>query len=177
MNKKTKMTSQPSQARLSSSDQIVRNIVQGLYEGQFVAGQRLIEPDLMSRYGVSRGTVREAIKRLAAEGVATQTTYRGAHIRHLSRSEARDVLQLLEVIIGLAARLAASNMDLLGAREQFAEAHKNLMAFVDAPDSFEFVRARNQFYHAMTIAGGNHELERLMPGFQVHLIRTHLKQG
>ncbi|WP_373083709.1 GntR family transcriptional regulator [Sneathiella sp.] len=176
MNKATKMTSRPSQARLSSPDQIVRNIIQGLYEGQFVAGQRLIEPDLMSRYAVSRGTVREAIKRLAAEGVATQTTYRGAHIRHLSRSEARDVLQLLEITIGLAARLAASNMDLLGAREQFTAAHKNLMTFVDSPDSFEFVRVRNQFYRAMTIAGGNRELERLMPGFQVHLIRTHLKQ-
>ena len=52
-------------SRLSSSDQIVRDVVRGLYEGRFVAGQRLVEPDLMRLYGVSRGTVREALKRFS----------------------------------------------------------------------------------------------------------------
>ena len=53
----------------SSSDLIVRDVVRGLYEGRYVAGQRLAEPDLMRSYGVARSTVREAIKRLVAEGV------------------------------------------------------------------------------------------------------------
>lgn len=175
MNKPAKSSERPSQPRLSSSDQIVRDIIEGLYEGRFVAGQRLIEPDLMERYSVSRGTVREAITRLAAEGVATQTAYRGAHIRLLTRSQARDNLQLLDITIGLAAGLAAANMDRLGYRQQFTAAYDHLMTFIDAPDSFEFVRARNRFYREMTVAGGNRELERLIPGFHIHLIRPHLK--
>lgn len=160
---------------LSSSDQVVRDIIHGIYEGRFVAGQRLVEPDLVALYGVSRGTIREALKRLAAEGVVTQTAYRGVHIRKLSRADARDVLQLLEVIIGLAARLAAENLDTLKMRARFTDAYESLIGFSDAPDSFDFVRARNRFYRIMALAGNNRELARLLPSFHVHLLRAHLK--
>ena len=51
----------------------MRDVVRGLYEGRYVAGQRLAEPDLMRSYGVARSTVREAIKRLVAEGVLSRT--------------------------------------------------------------------------------------------------------
>jgi DNA-binding GntR family transcriptional regulator len=162
--------------RLSTSDQIVRDIVHGLYEGRFVAGQRLVEPDLMRLYNVSRGTVREALKRLAAEGVVSLIAFRGAQIRHLSRAEARDILELLEVTIGLAARLAARNLAASGTRDGFAAAYRMLAAFAARPDSFDVVRARNRFYRAMTRAGGNRALEPLITGFNVHLIRTHLRR-
>jgi len=166
----------PERPRLSSSDQIVRDIVRGLYEGRFVAGQRLVEPDLMRLYGVSRGTVREALKRLAAEGVVSQLAFRGAQIRHLSRAEARDILQLLEVTIGLAARLAALGIAAPGAREAFLAAYEHLASFAARPDSFDFVQSRNRFYRAMTRIGGNRALGRLITGFNVHLIRTHLRR-
>ena len=48
----------------SAAENIVRDILKGLYEGRYVSGQRLAEPDLIARYGVSRSTVREAIKPL-----------------------------------------------------------------------------------------------------------------
>lgn len=162
--------------RLSSSDQIVRDVVRGLYEGRFVAGQRLVEPDLMRLYSVSRGTVREALKRLAAEGVVNLATFRGAQIRHLSRAEARDILELLEVTIGLAARLAARNLMKSGTRSGFLAAYETLASFAERHDSFDLVRARNCFYRAMTRTGGNHALGPLITGFNVHLIRTHLRR-
>lgn len=163
-------------SKLSSSDQIVRDIVRGLYEGRFAAGQRLVEPDLMRLYNVSRGTVREALKRLTAEGVVSQTAFRGAQVRHLSRAEARDILELLEVTIGLAARLAAQNLAASGLRETFVAAYGDLASFADQQDSFELVRARNWFYRTMTRVGGNRALGRLITSFHVHLIRTHLRR-
>ncbi|NGO53738.1 GntR family transcriptional regulator [Allomesorhizobium camelthorni] len=162
--------------RLSSSDQIVRDIVRGLYDGRFAAGQRLIEPDMMRLYAVSRGTVREALKRLAAEGVVSITAFRGAQIRHLSLAEATEILQLLEVTIGLAARLAAQNMAGSASRENFGAAYAHLASFADKEDSFDHVQARNRFYRAMTRAAGNRALARLIPSFQVHLIRTYLRR-
>lgn len=163
--------------RVSSSDQIVRDLVRGLYEGRYVAGQRLAEPDLMRRYGVGRSTVREAIKRLAAEGVITVHAYRGAQIRQLSRTEARNILLILELMIGLACRLAAANIGLPGRRAHFDRAYQGLLAFRNERDSYEMVRARNRFYRAITQIGGNKELDRILPSIQVHLVRTHLKQS
>lgn len=161
--------------RIRSSDQIVRDIVRGLYEGRYVAGQRLVEPDVMRHYHVSRSTVREAITRLAAEGVVTVNPFRGAQIRQLSRSDARNVLRIMELLIGLAARLTAERIDEPGAREYFSECFGALMSFESERDSYDLVRARNQFYRAMTRIGGNKELDRLLPSFQVHLIRSHLR--
>lgn len=160
-------------AVVSSSDQIVRDVVRGLYEGRYAAGQRLVEPDLMRRYGVGRGTVREAIKRLAAEGIAVIHAFRGAQIRQLSRVDARNVLLVMELMIGLAARQAAENISSPQAGERFRQSLDALLAFEQAGDSYELVRARNRFYRTMTRVGGNREVERLLPSIQVHLVRAH----
>ena len=76
----------------SSPELIFREIVQGLYNGTYVPGQRLVEVDLTQRWGVSRGTVREALNRLAAEGIVVLNRHRGAAIRVLNRAEMQDIL-------------------------------------------------------------------------------------
>jgi len=159
----------------SSSDLIVRDVVRGLYEGRYVAGQRLAEPDLMHSYGVARSTVREAIKRLVAEGVLESHPFRGAQIRQFSRRQAVNVLLVLELMIGLAARQAAERIGEDDHRAQFQEGLERLLALEDASDSFDFVRARNHFYRTMTRIAGNEEIERLLPSIQVHLVRAHLR--
>lgn len=160
---------------VSSSDQIVRDIVRGLYEGRYAAGQRLVEPDLMRRYDVGRSTVREAIQRLVAEGIAVTHAFRGAQIRQLSRVDARNVLLVMELMIGLAARQAAQNISKPGAGDRFRESLDALLAFERQGDSYELVRARNRFYRTMTRIGGNREVERLLPSIQVHLVRAQLR--
>ncbi|MGY8632031.1 GntR family transcriptional regulator [Bradyrhizobium sp. 14AA] len=158
----------------SASDRVVADVVRGLYDGRYAPGQRLVESDLMQRYEVGRSTVREAIKRLSAIGVAAAHQFRGAQIRQLSRKEARDILLILELMVGLAARLAAASIQKPGHRRQFNESYRQLLTFANERESYEMIRARNRFYRAMTRIGGNAELARLLPNTQVHLVRTHL---
>ena len=47
------------------------------------AGSRLVEWELTSRFAVSRGPVREALRRLAAEGLIEHQPHRGALVRRL----------------------------------------------------------------------------------------------
>ncbi|MCO5163688.1 MAG: GntR family transcriptional regulator [Mesorhizobium sp.] len=159
----------------SSSDQIVHDVVSGIYEGRYVAGQRLVEPDLMRRYSVSRSTVREAIKRLSAEGILTVHSHRGAQVRHLTRREAHGILLILELMIGLAARLAADGIMRPGSRQLFVEAFEELLKHESSVDSYEMVPARNRFYRMMAKIADNPELERILRSIQVHLVRTNLK--
>ena len=63
---------------LSSPDQVVAALIRGLQAGRYVPGQRLIEADLTKELKVSRGPVREALKRLAAEGLVSLIPHRGA---------------------------------------------------------------------------------------------------
>jgi len=172
MNKDTKGAD--TKPRASASDRIVRDVLRGLYEGRYVAGQRLVEPDLVTRYNVSRSSVREAIKRLAAQGVVEAQHNRGARIRQLTRKEARNILMITEVIVGLAARLAAENIDRDGARADLEEALAALMDANTDDNRYDFVRMRNRFHRTMARISGSPELEQTLANLQVHLVRNRL---
>lgn len=160
---------------ISSPDLIFRDVVQGLYKGSYVPGQRLVEADMTKKWSVSRGTVREALNRLSAEGIVTLSRHRGAAIRVLDRKEMRDILEMLELMIGMAARLAAKRIDEEDNRERFIESLEALLEFRNRPDSFELVRARNRFYRTLASVGGNRELQDLLSRMHVHLVRVQLR--
>jgi DNA-binding GntR family transcriptional regulator len=70
-------------------------------------GERLVESDLTSRFGVSRGPIREALRRLAAEGFIEHAPNRGAVVRRLSLQDICEVFQVRAELEALAARNAA----------------------------------------------------------------------
>jgi DNA-binding GntR family transcriptional regulator len=154
---------------------VYRGIVDGLYRGRYVPGQRLVEADLTRDFEVGRGSVREALSRLAAEGLVTMNLHRSATIRSLSRTETRDLIALLEVLNGFAARLAAERIGEGANRKQVADAYAQLADPDVQRDFLRFARARNTFYKTMVAAGANHELARLMPRTNVDLIRVQFR--
>jgi DNA-binding GntR family transcriptional regulator len=156
----------------SSADKVFRGIVRGLYDGRYVPGQRLVEADLTSDFKVSRGSVREALNRLRAEGIVTLNLHRGAHIRSLTREEAFEIMDLLEVLIGLAARLAAQRIGLGGHRALLQGSIAALSDHERRAEFFEFVRARNAFYRALLEIAGSGELKRVLTSVHVNLIRV-----
>ncbi|MCO5089651.1 GntR family transcriptional regulator [Bosea sp. (in: a-proteobacteria)] len=161
----------------SSPDLIYNRIVQGLYQGRYVPGQRLSEPAIMSEYGTSRSSVREALRRLAGEGIVSLNLYRGAYIRALSREEAIDTLLLLEMLVGLSARLAAERIGIGDNRERFNATVQQLVGFEKGGEFLQFVRARNRFYKTLTDIANNREIDRVLPSMQVHLVRIQFRDS
>lgn len=149
---------------------VVRGIMQGLYLGEYVPGQRLVEADLVREYTVSRGSVREALSRLSSNGIVLLSRHKGAQIRKLTPKEMFDLVTVLELLVGLAARLAALNSS--APMDRFSETVDVLLNMEKAYDSYEFVRARSNFYKALLDLGGNDELARILPSGQVHLLRS-----
>ncbi len=155
---------------ISSSETIVRDVVQGLYEGRYVFGQRLIEADLTRRYGVSRGSVREALSRLAADGVVTLERHRGACIRSVDRENALETLVLVEVLTGLSARLAAQRIALPGAADSLRAALGRVLKFEPRGSAIECDLARRDFFDVLVKISGNRELARLKASVQLGLV-------
>lgn len=158
-------------AKMTSPDRVVDSILRAIRAGAYVPGQRLIEADLTRDYQVSRGPVREALKRLAAEGVLTLTRHRGAYVRALSRSEVNDSLMMLEVLVGLMAKLAAKRISENDNANRMREAFERLLAFKNDGGTAAFLDERRSFYDTILLIGGNHELQRMLPLMQIHLLR------
>jgi len=158
----------------SAAETIVRDILRGLYEGRYVSGQRLVEPDLIDRYGVSRSTVREAIKRLAAQGVVETRHHHGARILTMTREEGINILMIAELLVGLAARQAAEHIDEGTGRKDLQRALDAVTTSNASDDRFDFILARNRFHRTLARIAGSPVLEQTLANLHVHLVRNRL---
>ncbi|MCU1529543.1 MAG: hypothetical protein JWP75_3306 [Frondihabitans sp.] len=92
------MVESGSGGRLSTAERLAREIRQLLYQGELGPGDRLVEEDLATRFGVSRGPIREAIRILSAEGTAVLRRNRGAVISEPSLTDVLEVYAMRRAI-------------------------------------------------------------------------------
>jgi DNA-binding GntR family transcriptional regulator len=131
-------------------------------------GERLVECDLTARFAVSRGPVREALRRLAAEGLIEHAPNRGAVVMRLSPRDICELFQIRFEIEALAARLAAQSTD-RAARMRFVE--EIGMIFADAPRRMSEYLDENAAFHAAVLRlAGNRQLADVSSRLRLPLI-------
>ena len=86
---------------------LVSEIEKMIVNGSMVPGQRLDEMVLAKKYGVSRTPVREAIRALIAIGLVQNTGKQGSQVAKLSISMLIEMFELMAVLEGMCAQLAA----------------------------------------------------------------------
>src|SRR5690606_23211863 len=85
-------------------------IVELIVSGKLPPGAKLNEPDLAVSFGVSRGPLREAIRRLEERQLVRCTPNAGARVVEHSPEEIVQTFELREALEGVAARFAAERM-------------------------------------------------------------------
>lgn len=158
----------------SAVERVVKALRSGMTNRRFAPAQRLVEADLTAELGVSRGTLREAFRRLAADGLIEIVPNRGAIVRRLSSS---DVLELFEVrrqLEGLSARLAARRVARPAVRELFVEAIAPIWS--DAPRRLiqDYMDENSAFHEAVYDASGNRQLAQVSRQLQLPAIMNQL---
>ena len=137
---------------ISAVDQVMEAVKVGIRSARYVPGQRLVEPDMMRDFAVSRGTVREALRRLAAEGFVQIELYRGASIRKMSRREFVELNEIRAVLEGYAAALAAQRMS-KAERKKLWELEQQW----DRGGAEQTYAEYNERFHALIVAASRHK--------------------
>jgi len=75
-------------------DEVLATLRQALISGGFAAGERIREVELAAKLGVSRGTLREALRHLEQEGLIVTNPHRGTFVVKLTPLEAEDIYGL-----------------------------------------------------------------------------------
>ncbi|MEV0898773.1 GntR family transcriptional regulator [Actinoplanes sp. NPDC049802] len=78
--------------------------------GEYMPGERLVEAQLIERFGVSRFNIRLALQDLAGEGLVEIQRNRGAQVRKISLAETIEITQVRMVLEGLVAAQAAERV-------------------------------------------------------------------
>ncbi len=131
-----------------------------IVRGDRPSGSRLNEVEIAAAYDVSRGPVREALQRLARDGLVVLEAHRGAFVTELGRDE---VLELFEVRAALEAEAAGlvalkiTDEDILLLR-QMQELSVNA---VDAEDDHSFPELFD-LHDLIAQLAGNRRLTTLM---------------
>lgn len=86
-------------------------IRRSLIEGLFSPGERLVESELAAQFGVSRTPVREALRRLHAEGFVTFAANKGAQVVSWTPYEVDQLYEFRAIMESYAARLACASLD------------------------------------------------------------------
>ncbi len=82
---------------------------QRIVEGEYLPGSKLVENDLAQEFGISRQMARELLQDLESRGLVQKEPNKGATIRRIDLKTLFEIMELREVIEGLAARLATEN--------------------------------------------------------------------
>lgn len=170
-----------------SSEQIVDNAIahddttlsgqttialrEAIIKGDIAPGEKLNEPKLAEQFQVSRGPLREAIRRLVAMRLVKHVPHVGATVVTLELDSILELYEVREALEGKAAALAAQNMSqleisklraLLELHRQHSE--KNAGEYMQTEGDFDF--------HYQIIKGsGNQLLTDQLCDELYHLIR------
>lgn len=155
-------------------EQVIGALRAAILDFRLTPGQRLVERELIEQLGVSRTTVREALRELTSEGLVTVVPQRGAIVAAPSLDEAEDLYEIRAVLESLLV-------------ERFVEraTDEQIQRMVDAVDDFARLTAgsndirvildsKDGFYEAIVAGAGSPALQSIVESLQarVRLLRA-----
>jgi DNA-binding GntR family transcriptional regulator len=147
-------------------EQVLDVLRKEIVENRLRPGQRLVERELIERIGVSRTTIREALRELAAEGLVTTIPQKGAIVAVPSWREAEEVYEVRALLEGAAAREFAER----ATDAQVAALRGALVAVEESEhDATELLNAKDAFYRVLFDGSGNRTIRQIIESLQARV--------
>ena len=130
--------------------------------GEIVSQTRLMEIDLSEKMNVSRTPIREAIKRLADDGLVKVEPRRGAYVANISIKDMLDVFEVREDMEGFVTKLAAQRITEEEKHQLRAIAREYEAALEKADDKETIIALDEKFHNFIVKCSGNETLSELV---------------
>lgn len=155
------------------SDQVYAMVRGLILDGSLQPGTRVVESEIARQLGVSQAPVREAIKRLAFEGLVSTAPRRGSYVAQISEDEAQDAREVRALLEESAAREAVENFG-TDARQTLEKSVDGMREAAREPDLAAF-RGHDMAFHRTVIElSGNSYLPRLWAVMESSLLSLRL---
>jgi DNA-binding GntR family transcriptional regulator len=155
-------------------DIVAERIEAAIISGALEPGAKLSEQGLAASLGVSRGPLREAIRRLEGRKLLERTPNIGVRVAQLSLADLNEILQVREALEGMAAGLAAANMTdaEIAALAKLLDSHGKQKAVQEGTGYYQ--ESKDFDFHFRILAGArNARLLQLLTGDLYYLLRVY----
>jgi DNA-binding GntR family transcriptional regulator len=156
------------------ADRVFEELRQAIVEGEIPAGSKISEPEMAGRYGISRGPLREAMRRLESANLVERRPNVGARVITLTNEELLEIYLIREALEGMAARLAAERMSEPAIQElkELLVRHRHEVAREHGQAYFQ--KEGDMDFHYRIVQGtGNRRLTGILCNDLYHLARMY----
>jgi GntR family transcriptional repressor for pyruvate dehydrogenase complex len=180
----------PQAARTTVTDRALSRIMEMISEGELAPGQRLpVEKDLSTALGISRNSLREAIRALTVLGVLEARHGAGVYVTQLRPADLLesfgvvaevsqgdtliDLVRVRKILEPAAAATAAARIG----EVDLARLRVLMTAMTTAQTAEEFVNHDQEFHRIITESAGNPVLSGILAGLSSRTLRIRIWRG
>ncbi|WP_336659854.1 GntR family transcriptional regulator [Leucobacter sp. USHLN153] len=161
------------QGRLKASERVYRTLLSEIQLGRLAPGTVLGEVEHAERFGVSRTPLREALRKLTADGLVTQVSPRVTVVSALEREDIEALFEVRGALEECAVVLAAARGDV----EEFAAIAREFEQVRLTPESGDdelekYFALIERFDQALDSAVTNEYLISFLRVVRMHLVRV-----
>lgn len=148
--------------------QVIERLRDAIVSMRFKPGDRLRERELCELTGVSRTSVREALRQLEAEGLVEVLPNIGPIVASISIEDVRDIYRVRAVLEGLAGELFT-----ISATEEQADAlekvTEKLGALVSSGEVSNIVQLKDEFYDVLFDGAGSELVRKTLESLRARV--------
>lgn len=147
-------------SRISLGNETASILRDAILDGRLAQGDRVNEVQISRLLGISRGPLREALRRLEQDGLVTSLPHRGTSIVRVTPHDVMDVLSIRKLLEPHAIEGALANDDGL-LMEALERANRDMLAAAAETDPTGVAAAHGRFHSAFYKHSGNQLLGRM----------------
>ncbi len=140
---------------------IADSLREAILQGVLKSGEKISEPELAAKFGISRTPIREAFRQLDSEGFLKVIPRKGARVAPLTEKDVREFYEVKSVLEGYSARLACPRLTTKEIERMEHLNHQMVRADGDK-DYKQVFRWHNEFHNVFLRACGNDHLVQLI---------------
>lgn len=158
--------------RQTLSEQVFNTLKEAIVAGELPQGSKITEDELAKKYGISRGPLREAIRRLEGLRLLVRKPHAGTRVVTLTHSMMEEIYTIREALEGMSARLAATRMSDSEIKElhQLLASHKSSIEESEGKEYFQR-EGDLDFHFCIARASNNEWLMQLLSNELYQLLR------
>lgn len=149
------------------SDRVYEALKSAIVNGDLPPETRLVETDIATQMEVSPTPVREAFKKLSAEGFVTIIPWQGVRVRLIDDQDILETYQCREFLEALAVRLAADKVD----EPTLRQLERILRESAASSSPTEVAKLNSDFHNVIIAIAGNQRLKVLLATIHEIILR------
>jgi DNA-binding GntR family transcriptional regulator len=159
--------------RRTASDYVAEALRSAIFNGQFADGEELNQVELANHFNVSRVPVREALRRLQAEGLVSAEAHRRAVVIGLTHERIVEIFEIRGLLEGYMLEKAAPSLD--------AARIARLRGLCDEMDSMEdhgaWLERNREFHRVLLEASGARTAMSIVEQLTIQVERYQRRSG